>query len=88
MKERNKRHYSASISTRPELACLCLEEGYWEGDVVADKRVGQESMVSSLLDKKTETYLAFRIPGKTSKAVMNLMTVLHDEYGENLFRTS
>ncbi len=55
---------------------------------MADKRVGQESMVSSLLDKKTETYLAFRIPGKTSKAVMNLMTVLHDEYGENLFRTS
>ena len=27
----NKRHYGASISTRPEIACLRLEEGHWEG---------------------------------------------------------
>ena len=33
----------------------------------------KESVVFSLLEKKTETYLAFRIPGTTSEAVMNLM---------------
>lgn len=50
------------------------------------KRAGQESVVFSLLEKKTETYLAFRIPGKTSEAVMGLMTALHNEYGENFSR--
>lgn len=69
----NKRHYGASISTRPEIACLRLEEGHWEGDTVVGKRAGQESVVFSLLEKKTETYLAFRIPGKTSEAVICLM---------------
>ena len=82
----NKRHYGASISTRPEIACLRLEEGHWEGDTVVGKRAGQESVVFSLLEKKTETYLAFRIPGKTSEAVMGLMTALHDEYCENFSR--
>ena len=73
----NKRHYGASISTRPEIACLRLEEGHWEGDTVVGKRAGQESVVFSLLEKKTETYLAFRIPGKTSEAVMGLMTAMN-----------
>ncbi|WP_432213941.1 transposase, partial [Ruthenibacterium lactatiformans] len=59
---------------------------HWEGDTVVGKRAGQESVVFSLLEKKTETYLAFRIPGKTSEAVMGLMTALHDEYGENFSR--
>ena len=66
----NKRHYGASISTRPEIACLRLEEGHWEGDTVVGKRAGQESVVFSLLEKKTETYLAFRIPGKTLKSIL------------------
>ena len=42
------------------------------------------------MEKKTETYLAFRIPGTTSEAVMNLMNELHDEYGEHfpqIFKT-
>ena len=59
--------------SRPEIASLRLEEGHWEGDTVVGKRTGKESVVFSLLEKKTGTYLAFRIPGKTSEAVMNLM---------------
>ena len=54
------------------------------------KRAGKGSVVFSLLEKKTETYLAFRIPGTTSEAVMNLMNELHDEYGEHcpqIFKT-
>lgn len=78
----NKKRYGTSISNRPEIASLRLEEGHWEGDTVVGKRAGKESVVFSLLEKKTETYLAFRIPGKTSEAVMNLMNDLRDEYGE------
>ena len=48
----NKRHYGASISTRPEIACLRLEEGHWEGDTVVGKRAGQESVVFSLLERR------------------------------------
>ena len=86
----NKKRYGTSISERPEIASLRLEEGHWEGDTVVGKRAGKEYVVFSLLEKKTETYLAFRIPGKTSQAVMNLMNELHDEYGEHfpqIFKT-
>ena len=86
----NKKRYGTSISEHPEIASLRLEEGHWEGDTVVGKRAGKGSVVFSLLEKKTETYLAFRIPGTTSEAVMNLMNELHDEYDEHfpqIFKT-
>ena len=78
----NKKRYGTSISNRPEIASLRLEEGHWEGDTVVGKRAAGESVVFSLLEKKTQTYLAFRISGKTSAAVLGLMNDLHDAYGE------
>ena len=66
----HKRKYGQSISNRPEIAALRIEEGHWEGDTVVGKRAGNEAVVLSLLEKKTETYLALRIPAKTSEAVM------------------
>ena len=78
----NKKRYGTSISNRPEIASLRLEEGHWEGDTVVGKRAAGESVVFSLLEKKTQTYLAFRISGKTSAAVLGLMNALHDAYGE------
>ncbi len=36
-----------------------------------------------LLEKQTETYLALRIPAKTSEAVMEAMSSLHNEYGDH-----
>ena len=79
----HKKSFGTDISQRPEIAALRIEEGHWEGYTVVGKRAGKESVVFSLLEKKTETYLAFRIPGTTSEAVMNLMNELHDEYGEH-----
>jgi IS30 family transposase len=79
----NKKCYGTSISQRPEIVSLRVEAGHWEGDTVVGKRDGQEAVVFSLLEKKTETYLAFRIPGKTSEAVMAAMRALHDEFGEH-----
>ena len=78
----NKKRYGTSISERPEVASLRSEEGHWEGDTVVGKRDGQEAVVLSLLEKKTENYLAIRIPGKTSEAVMQAMLALRTEYGE------
>ena len=69
----HKRKYGQSISNRPEIAALRIEEGHWEGDTVVGKRAGNEAVVLSLLEKKTETYLALRIPAKTSEAVMEAM---------------
>ena len=78
----NKRKYGQSISCRPEIVELRIEEGHWEGDTVVGKRDGKEAVVLSLLEKKTHTYLALRIPGKTSAAVMGAMNALHNEYGD------
>lgn len=78
----NKKRYGTSITDRPEVAALRTEEGHWEGDTVVGKRDGQEAVVLSLLEKKTENYLAIRIPGKTSEAVLEAMSFLRAEYGE------
>lgn len=86
----NKKDYGKIIDERPEIAALRVEEGHWEGDTVVGKREGRESVVLSLLEKKTENYLAFRIPGRTSEAVMTAMKRLRDEFGDkfsHVFKT-
>ena len=59
-----------------------MEEGHWEGGTVVGKRAGHEAVVLTLLEKKTENYLAIRIPGKTSEAIMEAMAALRAEYGQ------
>ena len=78
----NKKNYGKSIDLRPEIASQRTEEGHWEGDTVVGKRAGKEAVVFSLLEKKTENYIAFLIPGKTSEAVMAAMRALKTEYGD------
>ena len=58
------------------------EEGHWEGDTVIGLRSGRESVLLTLIEKKTENYLAIRIPGKTSGDIMAAMKVLRDEYSD------
>lgn len=72
----NKRILGTSIKLRPEIAAQRVEEGHWKGDPVVGLRSGKESVVLTLIEKKTENYLAIRIPGKTSDAVMAAMKVL------------
>ena len=79
----NKKRYGTSISDRPEIAAQRMEKGHWEGDTVVGKRAGHEAVVLTLLEKKTENYLATRIPGKTSKAVMDAIAALRAEYGQH-----
>ena len=78
----NKKHHGKSIDLRPEIASQRIEEGHWEGDTVVGKRAGKEAAVLSLLEKKTENYIVFWIPGKTSEAVMAAMRMLKEEFGD------
>ena len=78
----NKKNYGKSISVRPEIAASRVEEGHWEGDTVVGKRGGKEAVVFSMVEKKTENYIALRIPGKTSEAVMAAMQMLKAEFGD------
>lgn len=78
----NKRCYGTSISERPKIVSQRIEEGHWEGDTVVGKRNGQEAVIFSLLEKKTENYIAIRISGKTSEGVMEAMQMLREEYGD------
>lgn len=81
----NKRILGKSIDQRPEEASLRTVCGHWEIDTVVGHRNGKESVVLTLVEKKTDYYIAIKIPGKTADAVMTAMEVLREEYGEAYF---
>ena len=78
----HKKSFGTDISQRPEIAALRIEEGHWEGDTVVGKRGGKEAVLLSLLEKKTENYIAIRIPGKDADSVLNAMQSLRGEFGD------
>ena len=78
----HKKSFGTDISQRPEIAALRIEEGHWECDTVVGKRAGKEAAVLSLLEKKTENYIAIRIPGKDADSVLNAMQSLREEFGD------
>ena len=53
-----------------------------KGDTVVGKRAGKEAVVLSLLEKKTENYIAIQIPGKDAGSVLNAMQSLKEEFGD------
>ena len=75
----HKKSFGTDISQRPEIAALRIEEGHWEGDTVVGKRGSKEAVVLSLLEKKTENYIAIWIPGKDADSVLNAMQSLRGE---------
>lgn len=83
---KNKKCYGTSIEERPEVVNTRTEEGHWEGDTVVGKRNGKDAVILTLLEKKTQNYIAIRIFGKTSEAVNAAMAALREEYGEQFSR--
>lgn len=79
----NKKHYSTSISIRSEIASLHFKRGYWESDTIVKKRAGKNTVAFTLLEKKTENYIAIRVSGKTSKTAMGAMKLLYTEPEEH-----
>jgi len=82
---RNKRTFGRSIDERPKEAALRTVCGHWEIDTVVGHRSGKESVVLTLVEKKTDYYLAIKIPGRDADSVMAAMDVLREEYGEDHF---
>lgn len=78
----NKKNYGNGIAKRPEIAALRIEEGHWEGDTVVGKKAGKEAVILSILEKKTENYIAIQISSKDTDSVLNAMQMLKNEYGE------
>lgn len=82
---KNKRIYGTSIDERPAKIAAREECGHWEIDTVVGRKAGRESVVLTLVEKVTDFYIAIKIPGKTSEAVLAAMEVLREEYGEEYF---
>lgn len=78
----NMRNYRKSIDERPEIVGLRTEEGHWERDTDVGKRSSKEAVILTLLEKKTENYLAIRISSKSSETVLEPMQALRAKYGE------
>ena len=82
---KNKRVFGKSIEERPEEVLERIECGHWEIDTVEGHRAGKESVVLTLVEKRTEFYLAIKIPGKDTKSVMAALEVLREECGPEYF---
>ena len=82
---KRKKAHGTTIDERPEIASSRLEVGHWEGDTVVGKRNGREAVILTLLEKKTQHYLAIRIPGKTGEAVNAAMQQLREDFGASFF---
>ena len=82
---KSKKAYGATIDERPEITSSRLEVGHWESDTVVGKRKGKEAVILTLLEKKTQHYLAIRIPGKSSEALNAAMQKLREDFGESFF---
>lgn len=81
----NKRILGTSIDERPKIASLRIECGHWEIDTVVGHKAGKEAVIMTLVDKKTDYYIAIKITGKDSVSVQSAMEVLRQEYGEKNF---
>ena len=82
---KNKKVLGRSIEERPEEVSKRITEGHWEIDTVVGHRAGKESVVLTLVEKKTDFYIAMKIPGKDPASVMNAMDTLRKEYGKSHF---
>lgn len=86
----NKRPKGRSIEERPSVVDERSEIGHWEADTVVGRRSGKESAVLTLLEKVTDNYIAIRISGKTSEAVVEAMRGIRSAYGDKfsqIFKT-
>ncbi len=79
---KHKRLKGRSIDERPNIVDLRMEFGHWEADTVIGRKSGKEPAILTLVERVTNNYVAIRIPGKNSEAVINAMEGLRAEYGD------
>lgn len=84
---KNRKLLGTSIDERPEIAGSRIEYGHWEIDTVVGRKSATEPVILTLVEKKTNYYIAIKIPSKTSDAVFCAPESLREEYGEAYFST-
>lgn len=87
---KNKRIFGTSIDERPESVSLREEYGHWEIDTIVGHKSGKESVVLTLVEKKSEYYIAIKIPGKNSESIMAAMNEIREYFGQmfnSIFKT-
>lgn len=84
-KREHKRVFGRSIDERPDVVSMRSEFGHWEIDTVIGRKKATDSVVLTLVEKKTNYYIAIKIPSKTSDAVYLALETLREEYGQEHF---
>ena len=82
---KNKRVFGTGIDARQQIAANRIECGHWEIDTVIGHKADRESVVLTIVEKKTDYYIALKIPGKDADSVITALEVLREEYGKEHF---
>jgi len=82
---KNKHVFGTSIEARPALAAERSECGHWEIDTVIGRKAGKESVVLTIVEKKTDYYIALKAHGKDADSVMAALLEVKEEIGTEQF---
>mgnify|MGYP001214632427 CR=1 FL=1 len=74
-----------NIAKRPKEAEKRLEFAHWEADLVVGPLNGAKDCLFTLADRKTRTYLAFKIPNKSAASVISVLDSLEKQLGQETF---
>ena len=78
----NKRILGNSIDNRPKIIDSRIEFGHWEIDTVIGTKDKHDSVLLTLVERKTRLYIVRKITSKTSSAVLNELSNLKNEFGD------
>lgn len=79
---KNKKNLGKSIEERPEVVETRDEFGHWEIDTVEGIKSKEDSVVLTLLERKTRNGFYLKIQSQTSEAVMNKLSELKVMLGD------
>ena len=79
-KTQKSRCLGRSIETRPSAVSERTEFGHWEIDTVLGKK-GKDSVILTLIEKKTSNNISIYLENKTSESVQSAFQSLIDLYG-------
>lgn len=77
-----KRILGRGIEERPETVDDRKEFGHWELDTVQGKRDGKESVILTLVERKSRMYITRLLDGKDAESVQYALGDIYREYGD------
>lgn len=79
----HKKTFGTSIKDRPEAINTREEFGHWEIDTVIGEKTMDDSVLLTILERKTRNAIVRPIPSKTAEAVMNELRNIRSFFGEH-----